>query len=45
MTVTERTDEEIALEDPKRKWELYRGQLRAKPPMSWEHGGEVVELG
>ena len=45
MSVTERTYEEIALEDPKRKWELYRGQLREKPPMSWEHGGEVVELG
>lgn len=45
MTVTERTYEEIALEDPKRKWELHRGELREKPPMSWEHDDAAFLLG
>jgi len=37
MTVTTRTYEEIALGEPDRKWELHRGVLREKPPMSFGH--------
>jgi len=37
MTVTTRTYEEIALGEPDRKWELHRGKLREKPPMSVGH--------
>lgn len=45
MSVIERTYEEIALDDPKRKWESYRGELREKPPMSWEHEDAAFLLG
>ncbi len=31
--------------DPDRPWELFDGQLREKPGMSWEHLDIVLELG
>lgn len=37
MTVSERTFQQLALEDPSGSWELFCGQLRQKPPMSVEH--------
>lgn len=37
MPVTERTYEQIALEEPKRKWELHRGTVREKPAVSFGH--------
>lgn len=37
MPVTEKTFEAVVLEDPEGRWELYRGRLREKPPMSFAH--------
>lgn len=44
MPVTERTYQAIALEDPEGKWELHRGRLREKPPMTWKHNTGAFEL-
>jgi len=37
MVLTAQTYEEFALADPERKWELYDGKLREKPPMTARH--------
>jgi Uma2 family endonuclease len=37
MPVTEKTFEALVLEDPEGRWELFRGRLREKPPMSFAH--------
>ncbi|GIW04313.1 MAG: hypothetical protein KatS3mg059_0933 [Thermomicrobiales bacterium] len=37
MPVTEKTFEAVVLEDPEGRWELVRGRLREKPPMSFAH--------
>jgi Uma2 family endonuclease len=37
MPVSEQTYLQVVLEDPEGKWELHCGQLRSKPPMTWEH--------
>jgi Uma2 family endonuclease len=45
MPVTQETYERVALEDPEGHWELHRGRLRQKPPMSFRHNDATVELG
>jgi Uma2 family endonuclease len=45
MVVSERTFEEVALADPRRKWELHRGRLREKPVMSEPHNVVQIRLG
>lgn len=37
MTVSFETYERISLQDPRRQWELVRGRLREKPPMTMKH--------
>jgi Uma2 family endonuclease len=37
MTVSFETYERISLQDPRRPWELVRGHLREKPPMTMKH--------
>ena len=37
MPVSEQTYLQLVTEDPEGRWELYCGQLRSKPPMTWEH--------
>lgn len=44
MSVTERTYERVALEDPEGQWELHRGQLREKPGMTAAHNQLGVDL-
>ena len=44
MQVSERTYEELALREPKSKWELTPRGLRRKPDMTTEHNGVVYEL-
>jgi len=44
MPVREQTYEDLALADPDRLWELYRGQPREKPPMTWDHGDAITYL-
>lgn len=44
MVVTAQTFEEFVLEHPDEPWEMHRGQLREKPPMSFEHNDVMVEL-
>ena len=43
MPVSERTFLQLALEDPN-QWELYCGELRRKPPMTFEHNDVGFEL-
>jgi Uma2 family endonuclease len=45
MSVVAKTYEEIALEDRDHRWELHRGQLREKPPMSVAHNWSMRKLG
>lgn len=45
MPVTAETYRRVALEDPEGHWELYHGQLREKPAMSFRHNDSMVELG
>jgi Uma2 family endonuclease len=45
MPVTERTYEQIALEDPERQWELHRGVPREKPTMTAAHNRMMTRLG
>ena len=45
MAISERTFQQLALEDPSGHWELHCGQLRQKPPMSAEHNQVMVYLG
>ena len=44
MTVGVQTFEELSLANPDRKLELYRGQVREKPPMAWDHSDLLTEL-
>ena len=41
--ISEHEYQEIVLAEPDRQWELYKGQLRERPGMTWEHG-DVVEM-
>ncbi len=45
MPITEQTYRRVALEDPEGHWELHRGHLREKPPMSYRHNYVTVYLG
>lgn len=45
MTVAQRTYEQIALDEPGRKWELHRGTPREKPAMSFGHNAVQRRLG
>ncbi|CAA9536892.1 MAG: hypothetical protein AVDCRST_MAG59-399 [uncultured Thermomicrobiales bacterium] len=36
---------DLALNDPDGFWELWDGESREKPSMSWEHGDSMYELG
>ena len=45
MSVTARTFEQMALEDPNRQWELHHGVLREKPSMSFRHNDVMLEVG
>lgn len=45
MSIAERTYEQIALEEPDRKWELHRGRLREKPVTSFGHNRVQRRLG
>jgi len=44
MPVTEQTYQRVALEDPEGQWELHRGRLREKPPMSIAHNRLITRL-
>ncbi len=44
MPVTEKTYEQVALEDPGGQWELVCGRLRSKPPMTHAHNTLGFEL-
>jgi Uma2 family endonuclease len=44
MSVTDKTFEQVVLEDPAGRWELHRGVLREKPPMTWNHTDVTDEL-
>lgn len=44
MPITMQSFESIALEDPERNWELYRGQLREKPATSVSHNRTMARL-
>ncbi|MEX0781602.1 MAG: Uma2 family endonuclease [Dehalococcoidia bacterium] len=44
MPVTEKTYEQVALEDPDGQWELFCGKLRSKPPMTHAHNILGYEL-
>ena len=45
MSIMQKTYDEIALEDSDHRWELHRGQLREKPPMSVAHNWSMRRLG
>lgn len=45
MPVTEKTFEQLALEDGRSTWELVGGRLREKPGMTMEHNEAVYQLG
>ena len=45
MVVTAQTYEELALANPDRLLEMYRGIVREKPPMTWSHADLSSELG
>lgn len=42
--LTEEDYQRIVFADPEHQWELYDGQLRERPGMSWEHGRVVMLL-
>lgn len=44
MADSTRTYEQLALEEPSEKWELFEGRLRKKPPMTMEHYDMAFEL-
>ncbi|HEX6031893.1 MAG TPA: Uma2 family endonuclease [Tepidiformaceae bacterium] len=44
MPVSEKTYEQVALEDPEGQWELVCGRLRSKPPMTHAHNTVGFEL-
>jgi Uma2 family endonuclease len=45
MPVSEKTYQQVALEDPSGRWELYCGELRRKPGMTMEHNYFQEKLG
>jgi Uma2 family endonuclease len=49
MTATQQLTEEefvqLVFASPERKLELYDGEVREKPAVSWEHGNVALELG
>lgn len=45
MPLTEETYRRVVLEDPDAQWELHRGRLREKPPMTHGHNSLMVRLG
>ena len=45
MTVSEQEYLRLALADPDAKWELFCGELRNRPPMTWEHVRTAARLG
>lgn len=45
MPVTDRTFEQLALEDPEGHWELHCGYLLRKPGMTFEHNRSAFWLG
>jgi Uma2 family endonuclease len=45
MSVSEKTYERVALEDPDGKWELHCGRLRSKPGMTAQHNDIARILG
>jgi Uma2 family endonuclease len=44
MGVSAKTYERVALEDPDGLWELWCGQLRRKPPMTFQHDNAIEYL-
>lgn len=48
MSIAQRISEDeyqcIVFNDPLHKWELFDGQLREKPGISWDHGDIALEL-
>jgi Uma2 family endonuclease len=42
--ITEEAYQRLVFSEPDRKWELYDGQLREKPGMSWGHNRIVAKL-
>jgi len=44
MPVSEKTFKQVALEDPEGQWELYCGELRRKPGMTYEHNDVAWNL-
>jgi hypothetical protein len=44
MVTTVQTYEQIALDEPDRQWELYRGVLRDKPATTYAHNQEMWDL-
>jgi Uma2 family endonuclease len=45
MKLTEAEFRRLALDEPDAKWELFDGEPRRKPPMTWEHGDIAFYLG
>jgi Uma2 family endonuclease len=45
MPLTQQTYAAVVLEDPDGKWELHRGRLREKPPMTHAHNAFAHYLG
>ncbi|MDP9472452.1 MAG: Uma2 family endonuclease [Chloroflexota bacterium] len=45
MPVSERTYQQIILEDPEGQWELHGGRLREKPSMTFAHNRTIARLG
>lgn len=45
MPVSERTYQQVVLEDPEGHWELHHGRLREKPSMTFAHNDLMFELG
>jgi len=44
MGISAKTYERVALEDPDGLWELWCGQLRQKPPMTFQHDNVIESL-
>lgn len=44
MSISGPTYERVALEDPDSKWELFRGVLRRKPPMTQAHNEASIRI-
>ncbi len=45
MPVSERTYQQVVLEDPEGQWELHQGRLREKPSMTFAHDQTMARLG